>query len=341
MEEAVVAEAVMAPAGAQVGDAVPVATVEPDLEGLLARWSESIDALPGTRAEYGKAATQFFRFLQKRDQTRPTEDDVVAWKQELAEVRRLAPGTVSLYLTAVRRLFAWLVRHGLYVQIADGVAGPRRTAGYRRDDLSIAQIQDLLASVQGAGERERRDRALLRLMSRCGLRTIELVRADVDDVRVRAGTSVLYVQGKGRSERNEYVKLPPSVDRAIREYLADRTVRKEADGRVPLFSSLSDRNLGCRLSTSTIRHMVKSRLRSIGLDSSRLSAHSLRHSCATTALRAGVPLADVQAVLRHRSASTTMLYAHALAREKNDCEAVVDAAMEGASVAGKAEGGVA
>ncbi len=316
---------------------LPASVAEPDLEDLLVRWSESIDALPRTRTEYGKAARQFIGFLQERGETRPTEDSVVAWKQELLEKRRLAPGTVSLYLTGVRRLFAWLARHGLYAQIADGIAGPRRTAGYRRDDLSVGQIQDLIASVQGDGERERRDRALLRLMSRCGLRTIEIERADVEDMRTLAGCPVLFVQGKGRSEKAEYVKLPTSVDRALREYLADRTVRREPNGRTPLFASLSDRNLGCRLGTSAVRHMVKARMRSIGLDSSRLSAHSLRHSCATTALRAGVPLADVQAVLRHRLASTTMLYAHALEREANRTEEIVDAVMEKA-VAGKTEG---
>ncbi|MCR5258226.1 MAG: site-specific integrase [Desulfovibrio sp.] len=337
MEEA--AEAVVEavePAEAFAG--LPAPAAGPDLEALLIRWSESIDALPGTRAEYVKASKQFLSFLHVRGQTRPCEDDVVAWKQELAEVRHLAPGTIGLYLTAVRRLFAWLARRGLYVQIADAVAGPRRTAGYRRDDLSVSQIQDLIASVQGDGERERRDRALLRLMSRCGLRTVEIERADVEDMRTLAGCPVLFVQGKGRGEKCEYVKLPQSVERALRSYLADRTVRREADGRTPLFSSLSDRNLGCRLGRSTIRHMVKDRLRSIGLDSKRLSAHSLRHSCATTALRAGVPLADVQAVLRHRSASTTMLYAHALAREANNTESIVDGVMEGTVPAEKTEG---
>ncbi len=119
-------EAVIDPAGAPAG--LPASDTGPDLDALLVRWSESIDALPGTRAEYAKAARQFLDFLQARGQTRPTEEDVVAWKQGLTEVRRLAPGTVGLYLTAVRRLFAWLSRHGLYSQIANAVSGPRRTA---------------------------------------------------------------------------------------------------------------------------------------------------------------------------------------------------------------------
>ncbi len=94
----------MEPVEAHVG--LPAPAAEPDLEALLVRWSESIDALPGTRTEYVKAARQFLDFLQARGQTRPTEDDVVAWKQSLVECRCLAPGTVGLYLTAVRRLFA-------------------------------------------------------------------------------------------------------------------------------------------------------------------------------------------------------------------------------------------
>ena len=61
-------------------------------------------------------------------------------------------------------------------------------------------------------------------------------------------------------------------------------------------------------------------MRSIGLDSKRLSAHSLRHSAATAMLLAGVDIADVSMVLRHKSINTTMIYRHDLDRLKNKAE---------------------
>ncbi len=320
-------------ADVEILDAVPVAGFAPapadPLEDLLDAWTRGLDALPSTRREYGKAAGQFLAFLKEEGRLQPTEDDVVRWKRVLLEERRLTPGTVSVYLTAVRTMFAWLARRGLYPAIADRVPAPHRTAGFRRDDLSIPQLRDLLEAAGGGTERDRRDRAMLLLMACCGLRTIEVVRADREDLRTRGGQVVLYVQGKGRTDREEWVKVPPEVDGPLRAYLADRTVKTDGDGRVPLFSSTSRQNRGARLSTWAVSTMVKARMRAAGMDSARLTAHSLRHTCATVALRAGTPLPDVQAALRHRNAATTMQYTHALAREDNQTEATVAGVLAG------------
>jgi integrase/recombinase XerC len=55
-----------------------------------------------------------------------------------------------------------------------------------------------------------------------GLRTVEISRADVSDLRTNGDTEVLYIQGKGRLEKNEFVKIMPEIAEVIREYLAFR-----------------------------------------------------------------------------------------------------------------------
>jgi integrase/recombinase XerC len=55
-----------------------------------------------------------------------------------------------------------------------------------------------------------------------GLRAVEISRADVSDLRTNEGTEVLYIQGKGRLEKDEFVKIIPEIAEAIREYLAFR-----------------------------------------------------------------------------------------------------------------------
>ena len=103
--------------------------------------------------------------------------------------------------------------------------------------------------------------------------------------------------------------------------------RKSSAAQEPLFVSTSRSNRGQRLDTQTVRKMVKAQLRAIGLDSPRLTAHSLRHSAATNLIFAGVELPKVQMILRHKNLNTTMIYAAAWERYNNDGEQILASAI--------------
>ena len=77
------------------------------------------------------------------------------------------------------------------------------------------------------------------LMCVGGVRTIEVIRANVEDMRRFGDFTVLYVQGKGRKDRTEFVKLPEPVFDAINDYLKERGNVNEKD---PLFISTNNRN---------------------------------------------------------------------------------------------------
>ena len=176
----------------------------------------------------------------------------------------------------------------------------------------------------------KRDYAIMALMSVGGLRTIEVSRANVEDVRILGDFTVLYVQGKGRKDRTEFVKLPNPVLKAINEYLRerfDKTDRGNIDENAPLFASMSNRNKNGRLTTRTISGIAKRAMRQAGFDSPRLSAHSLRHSAVTLSLLAGADLAEVQAFARHSNISTTQIYSHAVDRINSMCENVISDAI--------------
>ena len=113
-------------------------------------------------------------------------------------------------------------------------------------------------------------------------------RANVKDVRILEDFTILYVQGKGRKVRTEFIKLPDPVLKAINEYLRERSDRRITDGSTPLFAITSNRNKNGLLTTRTISGIAKRAMRQAGFDSSRLSAHSLRHSTVTLSLLAGV-----------------------------------------------------
>ena len=91
----------------------------------------------------------------------------------------------------------------------------------------------------------------------------------------------------------------------------------------PLFISHSRRNSGQRLTTRTISGVAKKAMINAGFNTSRLTAHSLRHTAITLALMAGQSLADVQAFARHTSINTTMIYNHTVNRMRSLCESVI------------------
>jgi integrase/recombinase XerC len=95
----------------------------------------------------------------------------------------------------------------------------------------------------------------------------------------------------------------------------------------PLFAGVGNRNAGGRLTTRSISGIEKGALVSAGLNSDRLTAHSLRHTAATLNLLNGGTLEETKQLLRHTNINTTLIYAHALERANNQSEARIEAAL--------------
>ena len=113
--------------------------------------------------------------------------------------------------------------------------------------------------------------------------------------------------------------VSPGFSEEVYEVLSDY-LNKRNDDYDPLFISHKGQ-VGSRLTTRTIRGIIKDLLRAIDIDDKRYSAHSLRHSLATILIKnAHGTLAEAQQILRHKDISTTEIYNHALMREENDGE---------------------
>ena len=194
--------------------------------------------------------------------------------------------------------------------VCDHIKAPHVDRAHKKDYLTANQCKFLLNSIDTSTEKGLRDKAILALMMTTGLRTIEVARANFEDLRVVGNFSVLYIQGKGKDDKSAYVKLSRHVEIFIRDYLKLRNYIQDAD---PLFVSTSKNNKGCRLTTRSISSIAKNAMRNIGIDDRRHSAHSLRHTAATLALLNGEELANVQQTLRHTS----------IEREKNNCEIII------------------
>lgn len=165
--------------------------------------------------------------------------------------------------------------------------------------LVAEDVERVIASCPADGNGPR-DRAVILLLARLGLRASETAGLKLADIDWRNGRFA--VSGKGR--RQEWLPLPQDVGAAILAYLhhcrpALRIPELFTSGMAPIRP----------LTRAAVTHIVRGALRRAGVKAPVNGAHVLRHSAATAMLRQGASLAGVSAVLRHRSPRTTAHYA--------------------------------
>ena len=237
---------------------------------------------------------------------------VKAYRQALVEAG-YQPASIAHKLAVLRRFYAAAVVEGLRPDNpALGVHPPRdRRAPELLPCLAEGELVRLLAAVPRAATAPAlRDRALLALLAVQGLRTVEVARANVEDL-YHGDPVVLRVRGK---TRDRLLPLRPDLAAVLQAYLAARgTVRDDATG-TPLVAAVGNRAGGQRLSRRGIRHVVDGYLRQAGLKRPGVSDHALRHTAATLAYKYTRDLRAVQHMLGHADPRTTARYAHLVER---------------------------
>lgn len=282
---------------------------------LVESWLTFLDASEKTISTYTRSIAQFVNWSRDRGITQPTPQDIRDYRDYLSIDHK--PTSVNAYLMAVKQFYKFLEEQGITQNVAKNVKSIKLESDtFKKDYLTSNQARDLLNSIDRTTESGARDYALLSLMLTTGMRTIEIERADIEDIRTLGDSKALYYQGKGRTEKAKFKKLAPAVEQALRDYLS---IRGATDSGA-LFVSDANRNRGERLTTRSISRIVKNRLKAIGLNSDRLTAHSMRHTSATLSLLNGSTLEEVQQMLDHRSISTTQIYSHHLSRANSQAE---------------------
>lgn len=281
---------------------------------VLDDFISNLDATPTTKETYTKGVKVFLEWCNKNNINEVTHATLIQYKEELTKDKKAS--TISMYMTSLKKLYKYLETKGIK-NIASDLKGAKQKRNYSKDPLTLDQAKDLLNSIDRSTNEGKRNYALIHLLITTGLRTIEIERANVEDIRNVANNSVLYVMGKGRQDKDEYVKLTYETLKAINDYLATRNIKSDKE---PLFISLSDRSNGQRLKTRSIRDIIKKAYLKIGINNDKITSHSLRHTAITLSLLGGTPLQEVQQMARHSNINTTMIYAHNLKRIESNAE---------------------
>ena len=214
-------------------------------------------------------------------------------------VPHYATGTVALVASRLRVLLRFLLIEG-YLDVdltgaIPAVAHPRNMGVPKF--LEADEVRRLLRTCDRRRHVGRRNFAVLKLLVRLGLRRGEVAALELDDIDWHNGD--FRVRGKGN--RHERLPMPIDVGTALANYL--RWSRPHTTDRHVF---LGVRAPFAVLPSGGIGAIARSALARAGLSG---SSHRLRHTAATQMLRAGASLDEVAQVLRHRSHTTTAIYA--------------------------------
>ena len=283
----------------------------------LALKVRSQEIAKNTAQAYTRGAERFIVWSASNGSGSGLADTIREWKAAMIESGS-KPAAINTWLSGVRALFAWASESGLIAgNPASSIKGATRKGTkkrHARESLSDLEARRLLAMPDNTTAQGKRDLAILSLMLYTAARGVELHRADLADLQTQGGRLVLFVQGKGHAEKDDFVVIA-HAESALRDWLGARGSKQG-----PLFCSLSNRSSGERLSLQAYRAMIKDYMRLAGVQGNK-STHSLRHTAITKAISEGVPLHKVsKGLARHASMDTTMIYFHELDRLTDPAE---------------------
>ncbi|MEO7850932.1 MAG: site-specific integrase [Rubrivivax sp.] len=255
---------------------------------------------------YARVARQFlaWRFGQAavclRD-LRPS--DSIAFVRQ--ESKRMAPPAVKGVANALRSF----LRFGEFLgEVPAGfVAGVPSVATWTTTPpipkaIDAEHAQRAIDSCDRSTAVGRRDRAVLLLLARLGLRACEIIRLALDDIDW--DQAQLRVCGKGG--RPSLLPLPADVGAAIAAYL--RHGRPTCEDRHLFLRSMAPIR-GLLDGSDGVGSIVRYALKRAKVDAPHRGSHQFRHALAVRMLRRGASLPEIGQVLRHRSPQTTSIYA--------------------------------
>ena len=251
------------------------------LQKLLILHSDYVNDLqrrnPETRGTYERTLREFMRWVRLEPELECSAKEIERYKKFLLTKRKLSPVSVTMYLSSVRKFFDYLMSVGVLTSNpAKLVKGGAPNQQHSRKSISVQEVQALIQAIERKDEIGFRDFAVVKMMITCGLSEIELIRADIGDLKNKKGVMSVALQMKGMKSKNRTIALPNDTKDAIKSYLAFRTNAKDSE---PLFMSAGNRTRGQRMTSRGIRERINFYLEKAGVkngEARKITALSLR-----------------------------------------------------------------
>ncbi|KAF2956723.1 tyrosine-type recombinase/integrase [Marinitoga sp. 38H-ov] len=291
-------------------------------EILLEFLEELDDVKDVTKKQYTKSIKYFLNYLRQNNISKPTPKTIKVWKTKLLKDK--SPYTVNLYLSGVRRFFAFLEDKGLYKNIAQNIKGAKRPFGHRKDILSDEEILEIFKIIDTSTLAGKRDLAIVKTLAYTGIRIYSLINIRIKDIVKRNNKVLLHYKSKGHVEKDSVISLHKDVYNAINDYLKERKKYKPNE---PLFISLSPNSYGKALSERAVQMIIDKYFNELGLKDFRgdkkLSAHSFRHTVITKiAINHGIEAA--KQIAGHKNIATTQIYFHEATSISLDADELIE-----------------
>ncbi len=269
-----------------------------DIKAKADKVFDLLDVNETTRADYKQRIGLFLDFVKDNGFN---FNSFLEFKRNLAGRTDFSVSTKNKYLVTARILLKELNRCGLLSSdITQNVKAFKQDRKHKKEGLNDEEISLLTKRIQELPDTPQnfRLKAILSLLTLQGLRQIEIIRLDVKDIDFVGKTAL--IQGKGMDDK-ELVHLHPETVRALKDYLL---ANKIADGA--LFVSKSNNSRNKRLTTRTLRKLVKETLKQLGIEK---TTHGFRHYFTSALIKAYKgDLLEVARYTRHKSLEMLQVY---------------------------------
>jgi len=268
---------------------------------------EVLDVSESTRKDYNVRIKHFIQYTQIHGINFNT---YLSYKRFLGGIDTFSVATKNKYLISAKIFLDGLYKLQLIpVKITDNIKGFSQSKLHKKDGLTdeaIAKIQNYCRTLESTTTNLRL-KAILSLLIFQGLRQIEITRLNVSDIDLKNKTA--NILGKGRDDK-ELIHLHPTAVKVLKEYLSKYRFREGA-----LFRSESNFSNGSRLTTKSIREIIKQILTILEIDG---STHGFRHFFITKLIKSYKgELLTVSKYSRHRSIQMLEVYNDEAIREQD------------------------
>jgi integrase/recombinase XerD len=260
---------------------------------------------PNTIRNSFKAIESFISFIQEGGKVRLegiTRQDIEGWIEH-EEDRDMKASTVSMRLAMLKAFLRFLIERGVLPMDLLGRKMSIKVPDALPRAMDPDDVRRLITVLEGV-----RDRAIILVLLRTGMRVGELLNTIVEDVNIKERRIEIYEGEKTGVGRVVYLS-----DDALKAFEAWLQVRDPH--KTYLFYSQGKRH---SISYQAVRGMFMKHLQKAGISHKGYTIHCLRHTCATDLLNAGMRLECVQQLLGHSTIEMTRRYARLTDRTREE-----------------------